>query len=121
MESNSSPTHNRSSQWTRRDLMRVGVGAAAAATLGRVRPTSGSLLGSDLRIASIGVGNRGRADLDIVSTAPGAKIVALCDVDSEFLKDAQAAHPQKPLIHKRRHSAIIVVYSTSWPTRSMRW
>jgi predicted dehydrogenase len=94
MQSARSPRCDASNHWTRRDLLRVGVGAVAAGSLTGLRPVSGSLLGSDLRIAAIGVGNRGRADLDAVATAPGAKIIALCDVDSDFLKDAHLAHPQ---------------------------
>jgi predicted dehydrogenase len=41
-----------------------------------------------LRIAAVGVGNRGWADLQAVASAAGAQIVALCDVDSNLLDHA---------------------------------
>jgi predicted dehydrogenase len=63
----------------------------AAATVFRVRPTSAAALKDQLRIAVVGVGNRGWEDLQSVASAPGAQIVALCDVDSNFLDKAASA------------------------------
>jgi predicted dehydrogenase len=76
---------------TRRQVLRVGAAAMAATTVFRVRPTSAAALKDQLSIAVVGVGNRGWADLQAVASAPGARIVALCDVDSNFLDQATSA------------------------------
>ncbi len=66
----------------------LGVGAGAALALG----TSSRVLGANerLRIGCIGVGGRGRGDLDGVASQD---IVALCDVDEGRLNTAAKAHP----------------------------
>jgi predicted dehydrogenase len=78
-------------RWSRRKILKAGTAALGAATLRRVRPTSAAELGQQLRIASIGVGNKGWDDLNSIASAPGAKIVALCDVDANFLGRARQA------------------------------
>jgi predicted dehydrogenase len=48
-----------------------------------------------LRVLSIGVvGTIGEADRRAVAAHPGAEIVGLCDVDSNYLAKAAAEHPQ---------------------------
>lgn len=46
-----------------------------------------------LRVAQIGVGNMGAADLEAISKHSMVEIVALCDVDSKYLADAKKLHP----------------------------
>src|SRR5882672_7191179 len=42
-----------------------------------------------VRVAVIGVGNRGSYDLKSVLKVPGVKVVALCDIDAEHLNAAK--------------------------------
>ncbi|MBC8471220.1 MAG: Gfo/Idh/MocA family oxidoreductase [Planctomycetes bacterium] len=72
---------------TRRDFIRnltaaacVGFGSASARA-------SSKVLGSndDIRIAIVGLRKKGKEHIDIFSKVPGVRIVALCDVDTEFL------------------------------------
>ncbi|WP_242134458.1 Gfo/Idh/MocA family protein [Aestuariivivens marinum] len=46
-----------------------------------------------IRTAHIGVGNMGNADLNAIASHPLVDVVALCDVDSNFLSDAKKLHP----------------------------
>ncbi|MET2985086.1 Gfo/Idh/MocA family protein [Aureibaculum conchae] len=46
-----------------------------------------------LRVAHIGVGNMGAADLEAISSHELVDMVALCDVDSKYLAEAKALHP----------------------------
>jgi hypothetical protein len=89
MDSKSSPQQPH--RFTRRQALKSGAAAVAAATIWRVRPTSAAALKDQVRVAAVGVGNRGWADLQAVASAPGARIVALCDVDSNFLDKATSA------------------------------
>jgi predicted dehydrogenase len=74
--------------WTRRDALR----AAALATLPLLqgaRRAAAAPIGATVRIAQVGVGNQGSSDLHAIATAPQAKIVALCDVDQNYLDAAR--------------------------------
>lgn len=77
-------------QLTRRDALKAGAAAVAAAAAW-ARPVRAALASDELRIAAVGVGNRGWADLQAVASAPKARIVALCDVDANFLNKAHAS------------------------------
>lgn len=46
-----------------------------------------------LRTAHIGVGNMGAEDLKAVSSHPKVDVVALCDVDQDYLNAAKVLHP----------------------------
>ncbi|WP_242082626.1 Gfo/Idh/MocA family protein [Aestuariivivens sediminis] len=46
-----------------------------------------------LRTAHIGVGNMGREDLKAIASHPMVDVVALCDVDSNYLSAAKQQHP----------------------------
>lgn len=46
-----------------------------------------------LRTAHIGVGNMGGNDLEAISSHPQVDVVALCDVDSNYLSAAHKLHP----------------------------
>ncbi|GMN10885.1 Gfo/Idh/MocA family oxidoreductase [Croceitalea sp. MTPC9] len=50
-----------------------------------------------IRTAHIGVGNMGAADLNDISSHGKVDVVALCDVDSTFLKAASEKHPNARL------------------------
>jgi predicted dehydrogenase len=70
-------------------------GAAAITWLGRVHQVTGAQ-GPDvgrLRLASIGVGGMGAADLAALSSHDKVDVVALCDVDSQRLATAKEKHP----------------------------
>jgi predicted dehydrogenase len=75
---------------TRRQALKAGAAALAVGPALRTRRASAQLLGQKLRIAAVGVGNKGWDDVKSIASAPGAKIVALCDVDSNFLDHAAA-------------------------------
>jgi predicted dehydrogenase len=81
-------------RWSRRQALKVGAAALAVGASWRLRPSSAASLKDQLRIAAVGTHNRGWADLQEIAAAPGARIVALCDVDSSFLDKARAAFPQ---------------------------
>ncbi|MBL9163831.1 MAG: Gfo/Idh/MocA family oxidoreductase [Planctomycetaceae bacterium] len=78
----------------RRDALRLGAAALAAGPFLRTRRSFAAGPEQKLRIASVGVGNKGRDDLECIASAPGAEIVALCDVDTNFLGSAQQAFPK---------------------------
>ena len=70
--------------------------SAGAITLGAMLPSpvwafSGS---KKLRTAHIGVGGMGKADLISIASHPQVAVVALCDVDENFLKEAHKMHPK---------------------------
>lgn len=48
---------------------------------------------SKLRVAFIGVGGRGRANLTAIAKDPDVEVVALCDVDKRSLEVAQKLYP----------------------------
>lgn len=47
-----------------------------------------------LRTAHIGVGNMGGNDLKAIASHPQVEVVALCDVDADYLAAAQKLHPE---------------------------
>ncbi|MDN5204882.1 Gfo/Idh/MocA family oxidoreductase [Fulvivirgaceae bacterium BMA10] len=69
--------------------------AAALASISLL-PSSAWALGKDgrLRTAHIGVGNMGNQDLKDISSHELVDVVALCDVDSNFLAAAKKLHPK---------------------------
>lgn len=68
--------------YSRRDILKTAV--AMPALLQAQSPND------TIRVAVIGVGNRGSYDLKNVIKVPGVKIVALCDLDAERLEKAKA-------------------------------
>ncbi len=80
---------------TRREFLKSSVAAAAtlglpSLSLGGVPPSKGSGADSDVRIGIVGlgavaaiggVGGRGHQLIHAIGEVPGARIVALCDVD----------------------------------------
>jgi predicted dehydrogenase len=77
----------------RRSFLRVGAAAAGAAAIVRPRRATALAPSDELRIASIGVGNMGGADLGSVSTAKHVRIAALCDVNAVNLGNASKKFP----------------------------
>lgn len=69
-------------------------GAAALSTMA-LMPSGMWALSKDkrLRTAHIGVGNMGANDLSAIASHPQVDVVALCDVDSNFLDAAKKMHP----------------------------
>lgn len=64
-------------QVTRRDALRYTFGAAAAGVAFRTRRATAFAPSDELRVASVGVGNMGWADLSSVASAPKVRIVGL--------------------------------------------
>ena len=79
--------------WTRKEFLRTSlVGGSAAFFAGRTRlygqvaPAAGSANG-DIRVAVVGINAQGRGHmLDYCTKLPGARLVAICDVDTEVLE-----------------------------------
>ena len=79
---------------TRRDFLRTTTGVVAAAPW--MGPALARAAGSNelLQVASIGVGGMiGRHDLTNITGSPRVRLVALCDVDANFLGEAAAVYP----------------------------
>ena len=78
--------------WSRKDFLKtslIGSGAALVAgssrLYGQVAPAAGSAAG-DIRVAVVGINAQGAGHMrDYINKLPGARLVALCDVDSEVL------------------------------------
>ncbi|MCX6952639.1 MAG: Gfo/Idh/MocA family oxidoreductase [Verrucomicrobia bacterium] len=78
--------------WTRKEFLRaslLGSGAALIAgqtrLYGQVAPAAGSANG-DIRVAVMGVGAQGSSHMkDYLNKLPGARLVAICDADSDHL------------------------------------
>jgi predicted dehydrogenase len=83
--------------WTRKEFLRaslLGGGAALVAgqtrLYGQVAPARGSANG-DIRVAVAGINSQGRGHmLDYCTKLPGARLVAICDVDSKVLAERKA-------------------------------
>jgi predicted dehydrogenase len=67
---------------TRRNFMKSSIAVSSAALLPAQSPND------TVRVAFIGVGNRGSYLLKTMLKVPGVKIVAICDIDPEALKNA---------------------------------
>jgi len=67
---------------TRRNFMKSSIAVSSAALLPAQSPND------TVRVAFIGVGNRGSYLLKTMLKVPGVKIVAICDIDPEALKKA---------------------------------
>jgi predicted dehydrogenase len=76
-------TSNLSTQ-SRRHFLQAAIGAAgipwAARSWGQVAGAN-----SDIRVAVIGFGGQGRGHIRTLSSLPGVRVVALCDVDQKIL------------------------------------
>ncbi len=80
---------------TRRDVLKAGLAAAAAAVpLCGPRRSFGQQTNDRLQVASVGVGNMGWSDLTQIASAQNVRIVALCDVDSNNLGKASKQFPE---------------------------
>ena len=81
---------------TRRTFIKQAAAAGAAGPLilsGKARGGNGR----KLRHASIGTGRKGADDLARIGSHPDIEIVALCDVDQNYLKKAAKRHPDARL------------------------
>lgn len=79
----------------KRDFLKT----TGAIAIGAMMPSSLWALSKNgrLRTAHIGVSNMGGADLASISSHALVDVVALCDVDSNALKEAKALHPNATL------------------------
>src|SRR5688572_10879562 len=83
LDPRSIPPHT-SHRMNRRQFLRHSA-AAGTAVLGFPAILRSAAPNSTLQVASIGVGGMGAATMKSVATHPKVKIVALCDVDAQFL------------------------------------
>src|SRR5687767_11902791 len=78
--------------WTRKEFLKASaVGGSAALFAGHTRlygqvaPAAGSANG-DIRVAVVGINGQGAGHMkDYLNKLPGARLVAICDVDTEIL------------------------------------
>ncbi len=98
----------------RRDFLTTSLGACAGLSLLPVARAAG--VSNEPRIACIGVGGRGKSDMNGIQ---GAQIVAICDVDSRALAAAHKQHPNakaykdyRILLKEMRDEIDAVVIST---------
>ncbi|CAH1000922.1 Inositol 2-dehydrogenase/D-chiro-inositol 3-dehydrogenase [Neolewinella maritima] len=68
--------------------------AAAALLPGCATQSAISGTPGRLRTAHVGLGYQGREDMGAIASHPAVDVVALCDVDSKFLAEAQAQYPK---------------------------
>ncbi|HWD21403.1 MAG TPA: Gfo/Idh/MocA family oxidoreductase [Verrucomicrobiae bacterium] len=80
------------SRHSRRTFIKYGSLALGAATVSGPALLRGQNLNSKLNIAQIGVGGKGQSDLQCCAAA-GENIVALCDVNSNFLNQIHQKAP----------------------------
>ena len=78
---------------SRRRLLRAGALAAAVTALPAGFRRGRAAANDRLRLAGIGVGGMGAADLASLASHPGVEVVALCDVDAGTLAAAGEKHP----------------------------
>ncbi len=77
---------------SRREFLYVSGAFASASAFGR---TARAVSKNDkLRLAFVGVGGRGRANLDTLSKSGEVEVAAICDVNSMHLDRAQEGHPK---------------------------
>lgn len=88
----------RANKMSRRDFHKLGGTAALVTGAAAFGPFSGRVLGANdrIRVAFVGVANRGRQLIDMFSKSPDMELAALCDVDSAVLQQAWEKADQKP-------------------------
>src|SRR6266852_8107149 len=70
-------------RFTRRNFVKTSIAVASSAALLPAQSPNDTV-----RVAFIGVGNRGSYLLEHMLKVPGIKVVAICDIDPETLKKA---------------------------------
>lgn len=95
----------KSSNVTRRDVVKAGAAvAAAAAAANRAKAAPGiqtvRAANNQLQYAVIGTGGRGQYHIQHFNGVDGGRCVAVCDIDDENLKKAQQLSKDKPAAFK---------------------
>jgi predicted dehydrogenase len=122
------------SRLTRRDFIRslTVAGVGFGATLHSKAYSKILGVNNDIRIAIVGLRKKGKEHIDIFGKIPGVRIVALCDVDTEFL-DSEArkfkGRNQKVTLYKdyrkllddKDIDAVIIVTPDHWHALMMVW
>ncbi|UCC98220.1 MAG: Gfo/Idh/MocA family oxidoreductase [Phycisphaerales bacterium] len=121
------------SRLTRRDFVK-GLAASAAFGAALRAGASSSILGAndDIRIAIVGLRKKGKEHLILFGREPGVRIVALCDVDTEFL-DFEAKNfkdrgqkvatyvDYRKLLEAKDIDAVVVVTPDHWHALMTVW
>lgn len=77
----------------RRHFLKTGAVATTAAALPLVATQAAEKGNEKFRTAHIGVGGMGMSDLRSIMSHPSVEVVALCDVDANYLAAAAQLHP----------------------------
>jgi putative N-acetylmannosamine-6-phosphate epimerase len=107
---------------TRRDFIRSLTAAAAGGGFGltlRARASS-KIMGanSDIRLAIVGLRKNGKEHIDLFGKIRGVRIVALCDVDTEFL-DFEAKKSRDR--NDKEIDAVVIALPDHWHALMMVW
>jgi predicted dehydrogenase len=124
------------SRLNRRDLIRNISAAVAYAGFGSASraATSSKILGAndDIRIAIVGLRKKGKEHINIFGKVPGVRIVALCDVDTEFLETEAAKFKAlnqnvtkyvdyRKLLDDKNVDAVIIAVPDHWHALMTVW
>ncbi len=123
------------SRLTHRDFIR-NLTAAAGVGFGSTSPAKASskILGAnnDIRIAIVGLRKKGKEHIDIFGKVPGVRIVAFCDVDTQFLdietkkfedrnKKVTTYVDYRRLLDDKDIDAVIIVTPDHWHALMTIW
>jgi len=121
---------------TRRDFIGNLTAAAAYISIGSTSRAGAALktLGAndDIRIAIVGLRKKGKEHIDLFGKIPGVRIVALCDVDTEFLDfEAKKSRDRnekvttytdyRKLLDDKEIDAVVIAAPDHWHALMMVW
>ncbi len=110
--------------YSRRDFLKATVAATAPLVLTR------RLLGAneDIRVAVIGLGNKGKGHVGVFKDLPGVRVVALCDVDPDRLAaqvkrvDTAFSHTDPRRVLERKDvDAVVIATPDHWHALLAVW
>lgn len=121
--------------WTRKSFLKASLAGGAAALLTRSRlaaAVTGGSANGDVRIAVVGLNNQGAGHMRSYFDMPGARLVALCDVDSDVLdrRVAEAAaanlkvtgyHDYRKLLDDPAVDAVVIATPNHWHSLMAIW
>ena len=116
--------HSKCRAYSRREFLKTtAAGLAVLAPAGRVLGANG-----DVRVAVIGLGGKGGQHAGVFSQLPGARLVALCDVDPKRLADhvrrfdgAFSATDPRKVLERKDIDAVVIATPDHWHALLAIW